>query len=136
MIFLLFIPFIVFSQNNLDKYRLLTQYIQDSIINTNDYFISENLANGFDFGDFHGMSSQCDIQHYLLVEIITNGVESNMSEAKFSSIIPNHLKEKSRNYRIRLSNVISYNNIWGAIIEKEDLSLNLSSVFNYLEISR
>jgi len=124
-LFIFFFPLTSYCQSGNERYERVINLVVDSIIrnDSNDYFISEFIERKTDFSDFHGVSSDCEIQHQLLLEILINGEQLNVSESYLKSLIPDYLNNKSKVKRIDLSSIVSYRNIWFTVVTVKDLAI-------------
>jgi hypothetical protein len=118
-------PLTTYCQSGNERYEQLIDLVVDSILrnDSNDYFISEFIERKTDFSDLHGVSSNCEIQHQLLLEILTNGEQSEINEYKLKSLIPEYLNDKSKEKRIDFSTIVSYGNIWFTVLTVKDLAI-------------
>lgn len=120
-------PHILFSQTEKEKYKHIISFVQDSITNdsdSNDYFLSKDIQRKTEIFDFLGISTNCEIQHQLLLEILINGEQSKITESEMTILIPYNLRNESKKYKIELSTIISYRKIWATVVTLKDVQIN------------
>jgi len=118
MILILIFPLITFSQTEKLKYEKVIEYVVDSIVKNDldNFYISDLIERKTEFADFHGISQNCETQHMLLVEVLLNGEQSEISESELSDLIPDKFEPEPNKSKIELGTIITYKNIWATVI--------------------